>query len=217
METRKDETQPDATAPADSIPKGLPWQAKAAIGSVIGVLLAGALLVIAFACGSQRAAAPKPQAHRNAKPAAYGVLHNTSLGAPEARVELLLVVPLNIDCHAPTIEYLKQTAGTCGAQVRVRFLELRSPEARDVFAKASKDPCATLFINGKFQVTGLAGKQVTLTGPLGDRYVLGDVRAAIDAEMRKSYSDGALTPPEAPASTAEKPAPSSGDAGAAGR
>lgn len=189
----------------DAMPRGVPWQTKVAVASVAGVVIAGGILVLALACSSQRPAAPKPQAHHKANPADFGGLHNQTLGAPDAKVDVLLVVPLNIDCHAPTIEYLKKIAGVCGAQVRVKFLELRSPEAKELFKKASKDVCATVFINGKYQATNLAGNAIAFTGPLGDRYVLDDLRAAITTEMKKAYGDAALALPDAPAVEMKQP------------
>lgn len=209
MENSEKLPQPEGAPAASSdntMEQGLPWQTKAAVGSVIGVVIVGGILVLAFACGSRRVNPPQqPQARRDAKAAAYGVLHTKTFGVPEAKVEVMLIVPLNIDCHAPTIEYLKKSAEACGAQVRVTFLELRSPEANDVFGKAGKDVCATVFVNGRWQVSGVAGKEVTLTGPLGDKYVLGDVRAAMASEMKQAYGVAALALPEAPVTPAAPP------------
>ncbi len=177
------------TPPAGEARGGMPWQTWAAILLAAGLVVAGIALLLVSACGSRR---PKPYAPRRAaQPADYGALHNRTLGAAEARVEVLVVVPLNVDCHAPTIEYIRKVSEQCPRHVRARFLELRSAEGKSALKSASKDFCATLFINGRWNVRGAEERACRLTGPLGSDYTLADVRAALLEEVTRVYGSEA--------------------------
>jgi hypothetical protein len=171
----------------------------------LGALIALALLAaVALSLGRSRRSAPE----RQAAPFAY--LDQKELGEAAARVNVLALLPLRTDCHEPAIRYLLRVVESCPAQVRVRFVNRRTPHGEKELERQHLK-CASILINGQTAFQRPDGKTVKLEGGPDEQFTLADLREVLQRQVEAAYvKDATALPPLDAAEAAERdqgPAP----------
>ncbi len=69
--------------------------------------------------------------------------------APKARVLVKMLAPLT-DCHAKTVELLKELAAREPERVRVQIFDTRTPSGRDEM-RSERLNCATVLVNNRYE------------------------------------------------------------------
>lgn len=205
-ETEDKGRQPDSepARQAAKMPR-FTWGERIFIGVLGGIILL-AVLVIALmlratmqptqpTCGSGAFVA-KPQTSRLAH------LDNQEFGAAEAKVVVLVLLPLRVDCHAPTVEYLARVAQAHPEHMRIRFVDFLSPHGREE-ARRLNCACASVVINGSNRFRKPSGEEVVFAGAFGEEYSLEDVRLALQTRLAEAYGSAApQLPPTGQTATA---------------
>ncbi len=134
-----------------------------------------------------------------AKPAKYAYLDGQEMGAAEAKVGVLCLLPLKIGCQEPTIEYIHDTVKKHADRMHVRFVDFRSShgmkEAKDLGFK-----CASLVINETNRFKDASGRDIELCRR---DYSLADVHYVLQKVFDEAYGKGVVTIAAPPAPAAE--------------
>lgn len=74
------------------------------------------------------------------------------LGSPEAKVKVVAVVPLSVECHSATVQVLREIAKAEPKRVRVEVYDMGSPQGQEFLARHNAH-CASVFVNGQCDFT----------------------------------------------------------------
>jgi len=125
------------------------------------------------------------------------------VGSPQAKVQVLAIVPAGSDCHSGIIKFLSDTAAKQTEKIRVEFTTMEA-YGQDKLSKEVGSVCAAVLINGKSQFTVTCdGKErtVSLVGTEPTHYSLSDVGEALTSVYVTEYGDPGQPIFEVPAGT----------------
>lgn len=113
------------------------------------------------------------------------------VGSPQAKVQVLAIVPAGSDCHSGIIKFLAETAEKQTDKIRVEFTTMEA-YGQDKLSQKVGSVCAAVLINGQSQFTVTCeGKErsVSLVGTEPTHYSLVDVGEALTSVYVKEYGD----------------------------
>lgn len=151
---------------------------------LLGVVILACILFIVGYLSRGRGPTPVPAAPA-ASAGHYEHLDGVELGAKDAKVDVLAVLPLDKECHAVNIEYLHRLAETYPEHLHVRFVNFFSDAGQRLSS------CAAIFIDGEEVQKDAEGREIEFTGPAGDNYSLEDLRAVLQARLDSAYGSAA--------------------------
>lgn len=117
------------------------------------------------------------------------------LGPPDAKVKVIAVVPLGIDCHLQTIRILREIAKVEPKRVRVEIYDMSSPQGQRTLSRYGQH-CASVFVNGKIDFTiKVNGKERNIycqrqpNTPMST-YNSTDLIEVVHLELERAYKKG---------------------------
>lgn len=126
---------------------------------------------------------------------ALGSGKGNTLGNPDAKVRVVAVVPLGVECHMQTIQILQEIAKADPKRVRVEIYDMNSSKGQQELASHGVH-CASVFVNGKNQwKIKQDGKERTVicmrkpNDPMST-YNSTDLIEVVHQEMARQYGKG---------------------------
>lgn len=135
------------------------------------------------------------KAHKETeKPVALTSGKGNILGPANAKVQVIAVVPMGVECHMQTIEVLREIAKADPKRVRVEIYDMNSSQGQQVLGKHGVH-CATVFVNDKFEfkvkVNGTEKYIVCQKKPnVPGAYFSTDLIEIVHQELQKHYKKG---------------------------
>jgi len=131
-------------------------------------------------------------------------LDNKELGQPDAKVDVLVALPLS-GCQGPAIEYVAKVAQAYPQHIHARFVDFFAAHGKAEARRISGGP-PCIAINGSDRFTRPSGENIRLGGPLDEDYTVADLRLALQAKLNEAYGPNApqLPPPGESDESAEK-------------
>ncbi|MCS7223203.1 MAG: hypothetical protein NZ959_01400 [Armatimonadetes bacterium] len=116
-------------------------------------------------------------------------------GPADAKVRIVAVVPMGVDCHRVTLQILHAIAKAEPKRVRLEAYDMNSPDGMKNLQQRGVN-CATVFINDRWEFTLLRdGKKKTIicqkkpNDPMST-YRSDDLVFLVDQELKKAYGTG---------------------------
>lgn len=170
---------------------GIGRSGKIAIGVLAGVavlcLLLPAIMLIGWRPSSAKSA-------RQSKPGPYAHLAGTTAGAPDAKLKVLALVPLDTDCHTPSVTYLQTAARAHPDRFFVQFVNRRDAHG-EAELKRLKLSCASIVVNGMTRFALPDGRNVKLEGGPNESFDLIDLHDVLQAQADHLYGAGSVVMP----------------------
>jgi hypothetical protein len=122
----------------------------------------------------------------------HGKLGAEPVGSPEAKVQVITILPEGSNCHAGVSKFLAETAAKHPERIRVEFVTMAEYGEKRL-AEQIGTVCAAILINGAstFKVKCSSGKthMVNLVGSEPMHYTSADVGEALTAVFVEQYGD----------------------------
>ncbi len=124
-----------------------------------------------------------------------GLLGTPVRGPADAKVRILAVVPMGVECHRVTLQILEALAKAEPNRIRVETYDMGSPQGMQSL-QARGQHCATIFVNDRCEFTFLKdGKKRTIVTqrkpnePMST-YRSDDLVFIVDQELQQAYGKG---------------------------
>ena len=159
----------------------------------VAKLVAGVVGLVVFGVGmywlGRGGHSPHPDSPSGHDGGEHQALDAKPVGSPQAKVQVLAIVPQGSDCHSGIIKFLSDTAGNHPEKIRAEFTTMEQYGQDKLSAKVGS-VCAAVLINGNssFEVQCEGTKRtVSLVGTEPTHYTIADVGEALTAVFTTEY------------------------------